>query len=665
MTSILLIIKDIKTRFTIESHLKFFIPESIVNSANNGTDGLSLSINYQPDIIIVDMLLDDIRASEIVTTLKKDGNKTKSMILILCQESENLEERNLALRNGADDFCNYPIDKIELECSIQLLLRLKKAEKKIKEETELLSIIQKQTRENIASESKLESSQLFLNTLINTIPSPIFYKDCNLKYIGCNEAFADFFGLTKEQIQNKSIFDLAHEEPARIQHQKDLQILQDRIGQSYETYLIDSDGTKKDLIIRKNIFYKPNKTVGGIVGVLIDITDLKVKEKQLQIAKSKAEDSDKIKTIFLSNMSHEIRTPMNAIMGFAQLMSRPNLVDEKKELFIDQILQNSEILLKLIDDIMSISQIEGGEIKISKSDCSIRSIYETLNNDFKIIREKRAKMDIEFKMEIPLATEDFIIKTDPLRLKQILSNLIDNALKFTEAGQVKFGFKIIEQNELPYLHFFVEDTGIGIPEDKLNMIFERFSKIHIINAQFYSGAGLGLFISKKLTELLGGYIEVNSLQNIGTKIHVYIPFPEFSQSKIIKNNSSESGDFNWNNKVFLIAEDEEMNFLFLEEALSETNVKIIRAKNGIEVLNKFNADRKIDLILMDMKMPLMDGFEATVKIKELNKLIPIIAQTAYAMPNERARCFEAGCDDYLVKPIRQELLLNTIRKFIE
>jgi CheY-like chemotaxis protein len=272
------------------------------------------------------------------------------------------------------------------------------------------------------------------------------------------------------------------------------------------------------------------------------------------------------------------------------------------------------------------------------------------------------RKDIQLVLMNIKEEERLIIETDALRLQQVITNLLENAIKFTENGVIEFGYNLIDVEKDNYVEFFVKDSGIGLSPDEQNIIFDRFTKIENSKTKLYRGAGLGLAICKNIVNLLGGEIKVKSNLKKGSTFSFTIPFieSEFGEKSA---QQSFSSDYIWKGKTILIAEDEDSNFRFLEIILKETEAKLVRAANGIEVIEKFD-DLKINLILMDIKMPLMNGFDATRKIRSINKEIPIIALTAFAMQNDENLCLEVGCNSYVSKPIHQELLLSIINKYL-
>jgi len=388
-----------------------------------------------------------------------------------------------------------------------------------------------------------------------------------------------------------------------------------------------------------------------------------VAEKKLLAAKEKAEESDNLKSAFLANMSHEIRTPMNAILGFAELITMPDseVTPPEKENFIKLINNSGNNLLRLIDDIIDISKIEAGQIKIHKKECYLNTTLQEIQQSFLEIRKIKEKENIDIRINENVRTQNLIINTDTLRLNQVLTNLIDNALKFTEDGFIEFGYEIQNKDKLL---FYVKDTGVGMDQKKKDLVFDRFTKIEDDKNRLYRGAGLGLAISKSLVELLGGKIWVESTPSVGSTFYFNLPFDRIEKAEENIQTIDISDNYNWENKTILVAEDEPANYIYIEEVLKITKARVLKAMNGKEAVEIFKKNKNIDIIIMDIKMPEMDGYEATRRIKKINQDIPIVSQSAYAMPGDIDKGLDSGMNDYLIKPVKPKVLLSILNKHL-
>jgi len=372
-----------------------------------------------------------------------------------------------------------------------------------------------------------------------------------------------------------------------------------------------------------------------------------------------AEEADLLKTNFLANMSHEIRAPMNGILGFAQILQSNDLDKEKQQRYLDIICHNGNMLVNLIDDIMDIAKIEAGQLSINKSEVNLDNLIFELYTFFNEIKFKQEKEHLNIRILNINDGENNVLITDGSRVRQVIANLVGNSIKFTDSGTIEFGY--VNNVEESHIQFFVRDTGIGIAPDKLDLIFDRFRQAEEGMTRKYGGTGIGLFISKYIVNLLGGKIWVDSQLSNGTTFYFTIPYETMQQTVVGERKFFTSKpQYNWQGRVIVIAEDVDTNYLLLKSILADTHAQIFWARDGEEVINICEQSRKVDVVLMDIQMPKINGYDATAIIKNKFPGIIVIAQTAYAMPNDNVRCFEAGCDDYISKPINSTLLLQKI-----
>ncbi len=391
--------------------------------------------------------------------------------------------------------------------------------------------------------------------------------------------------------------------------------------------------------------------------------ELKHLLREMTLLKEKAEDADKMKSAFLANMSHEIRSPMNAILGFSELLEDPELDEETKQQYLQYINLSGKSLLNLINDIIFVAKIEAGILEIQPLAFQLNTLLQEIYSIYLVDKQTQTKDNLKLEMHLGIQDEDPEIITDPERLKQIFINLLSNAFKFTTQGYIRFGYDVSPEN---WLTFFVEDTGIGIPQNKQDLIFERFGQAENSLLSKSKGTGLGLTISKNLTELMGGKMWINSAAGKGSTFYFTIPFVKADKniSSPVKEKAAKTYDSNFSNKTILIVEDEDLNTIFLKQVLVPLHANLEWAVNGADAVEKFRKNNKIDLILMDIKMKVMDGMEAAKQIKAINPNIPIIAQTAFAMADEEQYCRTHGFDDYIKKPISITELKEKISRWL-
>jgi signal transduction histidine kinase len=390
------------------------------------------------------------------------------------------------------------------------------------------------------------------------------------------------------------------------------------------------------------------------------INYLQKANRDLIEAKDKAEESDRLKTSFLANMSHEIRTPLNAIVGFSNLVVAETENNEIKKQFVKIIENSSNDLLNIIEDILDTSKIETGFVSINQSDIDVDRLLQDMVFVFQNsgqLNENANNISYIFPKEV----DKIQLFVDPLRIKQLMSNLINNAIKFTENGFIEVGYEIINDKNRSVIRFFVRDTGIGIPTDKLEYIFERFRKLETNVNKLYRGNGLGLYISRKLAQLMGGNITVESVVGMGSTFNLTIPFILSPKQADFNNDNNKFEKYKWPSKTILIVEDENSNYKYLE-ALLKDRAKLIWVTNGFDAIQACS-ESAIDLTLMDIKLPKMDGFEATRRIKEIKPTLPVIALTAYAMRDDKEESIKAGCDNYISKPFKIEHLFSIIESY--
>jgi signal transduction histidine kinase/CheY-like chemotaxis protein len=412
-----------------------------------------------------------------------------------------------------------------------------------------------------------------------------------------------------------------------------------------ERLLKKIDEKTKDLIVKEEIIKERKKV-----------------EKVLIEAKTKAELSEKLKTSFLQNMSHEIRTPMNAVVGFSELLMKNTKVDDKQTEYIDVIHTNAENLLTIIDDILDVSQLESNQLKMQEGNCKVDTMMDSLKIKYNEMLKNVGKTDIELVTKVP-ENNGLEMRTDPVRLQQVLSKLLDNAVKFTQSGQIAFGY----ERESESITFFVEDTGIGLSEDKAGVIFDLFRKVEDDKVKLYGGTGLGLTLSRYLVHLLGGKIDVKSTENVGSRFYFVLPYIPCTAKSEVPNSITPKNEFrgSWQGMKVLVVEDTDSNYKLIDQVLKPTGISIERAANGEAAIEKYFRNGSFDLIIMDIKLQGMDGYQTTKKIRKKDKNVPIVAYTAYVMDGDREKSIKAGCNEYFSKPADSKSMLQTISGFIQ
>ncbi len=505
--------------------------------------------------------------------------------------------------------------------------------------------------ELIAAKERAEENELKFKAAFYTSPDSININKLNGEYVEINEGFTHLTGFTKEDVIGKLSLEINIWSKPEDREKLIYALKNKGYIENLESLFRAKNGSLIPALMSAKIIMLNNEP--HILSVTREISERKKFEQELIIAKEKAEESDRLKTAFLQNMSHEIRTPLNAISGFSGLLSKPNLSEEKRNSFVQIIQSSSNQLVSVVTDILTISSLETKQEKINISVVCINNVIVDLLTIFK---QQALSQNISLYAKQQLSDKQSEIYSDKTKIIQIVTNLLTNALKFTHEGFIEFGYNL-KGNDL---EFYVKDSGIGIKTEFHASIFERFRQANKSINKLYGGTGLGLAISKAFVELLGGKIWVESELEKGSIFYFTIPYAPVNENE--KNSLPTSQKENF--KIVLVAEDVEYNFLFIEELLIYMNLKLIHAKDGKETVEIFKSNSHIDLILMDIKMPIMTGHEAAIIIKELNPNIPIVAQSAYALEHERAK-YEGIFDDYLTKPINENDLKRLVMKYID
>jgi PAS domain S-box-containing protein len=535
------------------------------------------------------------------------------------------------------------------------------------------------------AEESLEQEQYLMHTLMNNVPDNIYFKDLVSRFIRISKALAQMFGLNDpSEAEGKTDFDFFTEEHAHQAYKDELEII--RTGQPISKEEKETWADRPDtwVLTTKLPMYNKEEKIVGTFGISVDITERKQAEillrgknleieaqnkeyqqlneellqtnEELQQAKEKAEESDRLKTSFLHNISHEIRTPLNGIIGFTDIITNPNLSHEKKEQFSRIIRDSSYQLLSIVDDIISIAAIEAGHEKPCPRESDINRLLELIKNQNYLSAEAK---NLSFTVSSDLSDDKAVVMVDETKLLQILTNLVNNAIKFTLKGHIEVKCSL----DSNYLKFTVKDTGIGIPEEMHDKIFDRFFQIDHNDTRLYGGTGLGLSIVKSYVHFLNGEIQIDSKPEKGTVFIISIPYYPVKQLKPVNIPVHDDGK-QIGPATILIAEDETSNYELLSAYLSDFDLTIIHATDGLQAVEACKDNPSISLVLMDVKMPRMDGYEAARQIKKFRPQLPVIIQSAYVFQDKRGKSISSYFDGFIEKPINRDVLLENLYKHL-
>ncbi len=601
---------------------------------DNKHDLIDAIESFEPDLIISGYMLTNITGMETLA-IRNELSPSTPFIFVTGLVNETIAVE--CMKAGADDYLmkrNLSRLGETIKSAIrkkEILTQKNKAEKMLKESEEKYRAMVEHLPDAV---------------LVHSREKILFANSSTLKLLGAD---------TLEEIKQTDLTDFVH--PDFRDSAKD------RIRKVYETgrpqgYVESKYMNLRDEVIDVEVIGIPITYMGepAVQTIVRDISSRKMAEQELIRAKERAEESDHLKTAFLHNISHEIRTPMNAIVGFSALLNEPDVDKETQRAYVNTIIESSDQLLAIVNDIIEISNIEVGILKANINEVNLNSQLLSVYQQFS---HKASERRIEFRLNTSLSGSRAMIRTDSVKLIQILSNLIGNAFKFTRYGKIVFGYSLKGN----FLEFFVSDTGIGIAEDQYEKIFERFYQVESSASRGYEGTGLGLSITRGYVEFLGGKIWLSSAPGKGTTVYFTLPYFQSKQQYLSDMTTSDKiRNTNYPEKSVLIAEDDDNNFYLMKELLSDMNLKIIRATNGIEAVDAFRSGEKIDLVLMDIKMPLMDGYEATRQILEQQPEARILAQTAYA--DDEIKAIESGCMGFISKPFVKDRFVSLVKEYL-
>ena len=516
-------------------------------------------------------------------------------------------------------------------------------------------------QKELITKKHFESDKFYEMLVQSANDSISFYdRDWNLKFT--NSAFYTMIGYDKDSYNSLNPPDLIHPEDQDYQLRKEQSLVNNGFFET-ELRLRHKAGHYVNLSTRSVTVRSDSGEVLGALTISRDITRLKQVHEDLIKANIGAEASNRLKSNFLANISHEIRTPLNSVVGFSNLLLNNNLTNEVKEEYIEHINHNSEKLLQIIGDIIDLSRLESSQIEITYEEASLSAIVnEIIEEARQIIRRNEKPIILNVKNHFEDVGD--LIFTDRIWLKRVLNHLMDNAVKFTLEGSVEFSYLLENQN----IVFKIRDTGIGINKENLGRIFEEFRQEFDGHHRPFEGLGIGLTLAKEVIERMGGKIVVESEKGVGSEFSFSIPYrpagsPKSKVATVI--NESIMKPIDWSSRKCLLVDDNKDVLIYLNRVLTDTGVSIITARSGFEAIEIIKATPDIDVVLLDMQMPEMNGIETTREIRKIRKNLPIIAQTAFIFEDDKDIILEAGCDACLIKPIRREHLLTVMSSFVK
>lgn len=519
-------------------------------------------------------------------------------------------------------------------------------------------------QQQLASRQVTDPEGVDYESLFSKSHNGVLYIDQNHRLLEVNEKACSLLSYSRTELKRMKLEDLlthntaANAEPAVLLCPDPKQLATSNNPYRLMASLRRKDGSTISVELDV-VMGRPD--ADGCFVIVRDISSRLQAEKELTEARRKAEEADKLKSAFLANMSHEIRTPLNSIIGFSELILDDDTSNKEKAYFLTLISSAGRTLLQLIDDIIDISKIEAGQLKVTQSPAEVNAIMNELKVNYENEKVKRSKTHIDLRVHNAY-DGDFFLLTDPFRFRQIMMNLLTNALKFVDEGFIEFGYTEMHNEQV---QFFVKDTGIGIEKEKSNVIFQRFGQVDTTYKRNLDGTGLGLAITHHLVELLGGTIWFDSEPGKGTTFYFTLPANLSLQRNNFLTVSYGRIMYDWSDKTFLIVDDVEANFLFLKAVFRDTGALLLWGRNGNEAVRICRNNPSISLVLMDIIMPEMDGYEAVRIIKSFAPQLPVIAQTAFAGEHEEETALNAGCQGWISKPVSKTELASLIKKLLE
>jgi len=585
-----------------------------IYTATNCEEAFKKLNNNAPDILLLDVGLRNESGLDILKTVKNDDNFLYMVVLMISGMYKESDQQAHSFELGADGYFTRPIQKREFLARVNSYMRYKSAV------------------------SALERSEARFKKIIDRNPDAILIVEQEGQIKFANAAAENLFQLSVDVLLNRLFgYPLIVGDHAEINIFR--KTMDDVIG---EMRTIDIDWDNKETFLTS----------------IRDISEKKKLWEDLLNAKTKAEESERLKSAFLANMSHEIRTPMNGILGFAELLQKSDLSDQDQKMYLAIIKKSGERMLNIINNIVDISKIEAGQMDVVLKETEINELVQYIYTFFK---PECVKKGLTLISHPQYPNQDIVVISDREKLYAIFTNLVKNAIKYSDSGTIEFGYVRKSEN----IEFFVHDTGIGIPADRQEAIFERFIQADIEDTRAFQGAGLGLAISKAYVEMLGGKLWVQSSINHGSSFFFTIPCQQPHAETVSTSDAFDGTDIKLPQKTLsvLIAEDDKASLHLLEIAMKPFSRKILAAGNGNQAVELCKQNPDLDLLLLDIQMPGLNGFETVKLIREFNSQLVIIAQTAHALTGVKERVLDAGFTDYITKPINNSELLKMLQKY--
>jgi PAS domain S-box-containing protein len=636
-----------------------------VETAGNGRMGLELLRRGGVDLALLDLRMPEMDGLEVLKRMREEGIETP---IVVVSGAGAIEDAIDAVRCGAWDYVIKPVaDMAALRHVVdkalekaRLLAENRRYQRHLEEE------VAARTKDLCVAQARLVSQNVFLSALLESIPNPVFYTDGQGVFLGCNTRFAEFAKTRVEDLAGRKADQVLPAESAAVVRALEQGSARGRV--SLECRLTSDNGEEhvRHYQVAASALSEGRDVPAGVVAVMSEVTEYRRLEKQLVAAKESAEAASKAKDVFLANMSHELRTPLSGMLGMLQLLAASGLDPQQSE-WTSLAMASGRTLVDILSDILDITRIESGQLETCDEPFELEPMLQSIVDVMQ--GEARAK-GLKLGFDLAASAPNWVAG-DPLRLRQIILNVLGNAVKFTPTGQVWLRVNLIERGDgWVRLLFEVSDTGVGIPEDKLQTVFDPFTQADASYAKRYGGVGLGLSIVKRLVSMLNGELGIVSEPGKGTTIRFSLRLGAASELSAVDAWSVVPETMSPRACVgrILIAEDEAVNRLAIEKLLEQLNYRVETVADGAEVFPALSKGR-FDAVLMDIQMPGMDGMETTRRIRRgealnVDRNIPIVALTAFAMKGDRERFLEAGFTTYMTKPFELEELAQTLNEVL-